>query len=64
MLYPKALFVVLSYVHQSVQLGMVTQMTSASYKKIEVEENSWMEASWNETKTFLTDSQQKGYDTI
>ena len=63
MLYPKALFVVLSYVHQSVQLGKVTQMTSASYKSIEVEENSWMEASLNETKTFLTDS-QKGYDTI
>ena len=63
MLYSKTLFVVLSYVHQSVQLGKVTQMTSASYKSIEVEENSWMEASLNETKTFLTDS-QKGYDTI
>lgn len=63
MLYSKTLFVVLSYVHQSVQMGKVTQMTSASYKSIEVEENSWMEASLNETKTFLTDS-QKGYDTI
>ena len=63
MLFSETLLFILSYVHQSVQLGMVTQMTSASYKKIEVEENSWMEASWNETKTFLTDS-QKGYDTI
>ena len=54
---------VLSYVHQSEQLGAVgkiTQMTSASYKKIEVDEASWMKASLNETNTFLTDS-RKGY---
>ena len=63
MLSPRALFMVLSYVHQSEQLGAVgkiTQMTSASYKKIEVDEASWMKASLNETNTFLTDS-RKGY---
>ena len=63
MLSPRALFMVLSYVHQSEQLGAVgkiTQMTSASYKKIEVDEASWMKASLNETKTLLTDS-WKGY---
>ena len=62
MLLPKALMII-SYVHQSVQLGAVgkiTQMTSASYKKIEVDEASWMKASLNETNTFLTDS-RKGY---
>ena len=35
----KALFLVLAYVQQSVQLG--AQMTSASYKKIKVEADSW-----------------------
>ena len=60
MLYPKALFVVLSYVHQSVQLGKITQMTSALYKRIEVDETSWMQASWNEAKIFHTNN-TKGY---
>ena len=54
------MFMVLSYVHQSVQSGRVTQITSALYKTIEVEKPSWMEASLNETHTFLTDS-RKGY---
>ena len=60
MLYPKALFVVLSYVHQSVQLGKITQKTSASYKSVEVDEDSWMQASWNESTIYHTDS-TKGY---
>ena len=41
-------------------VGKITQMTSASYKKIEVEEASWMLASRNEAKIFLTDD-IKGY---
>ena len=55
-LFPKLPFIVLSLVHlcASVQLGKATQMTSASYKKIEVEVDSWMLASLNETMTFLT----------
>ena len=56
----ETLFFFLSYVHQSVQLGKITQMTSASYKSIEVDEDSWMQASWNESKIFHTDS-TKGY---
>ena len=62
MLFPKTLLIVLCCVHKSVQLQAVedvgenTPMTSASYKKIEVEEASWMLASWNETKTLLTDN--------
>ena len=57
MLFPKVPFYVLSLVHlcASVQLGKMTQMTSTSYKKIEVELDSWMLASLNETMTFLTD---------
>ena len=62
MFFTKALFIVLCCVHQSVQIGVVTQMTSASYKEIEVEEDSWMVASCNEAQTFLTNS-TKGYDT-
>ena len=56
-LFTKLPFIVLSLVHlcAAVQLGKATQMTSASYKKIEVEVNSWMLASLNETMTFLTD---------
>ena len=53
MLLPMTLFLVLSNVHQSVQQG-ITQMSSASYKKIEVDYDSWMEASLDETKTFFT----------
>ena len=60
MLLPMTLFVVLSKVHQSLQQGISTQMSSASYKKIEVEYDSWMEASLNEAKIFLTDS-RPGY---
>ena len=60
MLLPMTLFVVLSNAHQSLQQGISTQMSSASYKKIEVEYDSWMEASINETKIFVTDSRQ-GY---
>ena len=62
MLFLKTLLIVLCCVHHSVQLqagqevGKITQMTSASYKKIEVEEESWMLASWNETNTFLADN--------
>ena len=41
---------------QSLQLGIDTEMTSATYKKIEVEEKSWIEASQNETKTFSMDN--------
>ena len=60
MLLPLTLFVVLSNAHQSLQQGISTQMSSASYKKIEVENDSWMEASLNEAKIFLTDS-RPGY---
>ena len=60
MLLQMTLFVVLSKVHQSLQQGISTQMSSASYKKIEVEYDSWMEASLNEAKIFLTDS-RPGY---
>ena len=62
MLFPMTLLILLCCVHQSVQLqavqdvGRITQMTSASYKKIEVEEESWMLASWNETNTYLADN--------
>ena len=60
MLLQMTLFVVLSKVHQSLQQGISTQMSSASYKKIEVEYDSWMEACLNEAKIFLTDS-RPGY---
>ena len=56
MLFPYTLLVILSFVPQSLQLGIDTEMTSATYKKIEVEEKSWMEASLNETKTFSMDN--------
>ena len=56
MLFPYTLLVILSFVPQSLQLGIDTEMTSATYKKIEVEEKSWMEASQNETKTFSMDN--------
>ena len=56
MLFPYPLLVILSFVPQSLQLGIDTEMTSATYKKIEVEEKSWMEASLNETKTFSMDN--------
>ena len=55
MLFPYTLLVILSFVPQSLQLGIDTEMTSATYKKIEVEEKSWIEASLNETKTFSMD---------
>ena len=60
MLFSETLLFILSYVHQSVQLGKITQMTSALYKSVEVDEPSWMQASWNEANIFLTDS-TKGY---
>ena len=60
MLLPMTLFLVLSNVHQSLQQGIITQMSSASYKKIEVDYDSWMEASLDETKTFFTDGRE-GY---
>ena len=56
MLFPYTLLVILSFVPQSLQLGIDTEMTSATYKKIEVEEKSWIEASQNETKTFSMDN--------
>ena len=62
MSFSNTLLVVLCCAHHSVQLqavedvGEITQMTSASYKKIEVEEASWMLASWNETNTYLADN--------
>ena len=56
MLLPYTLLVILSFVPQSLQLGIDTEMTSATYKKIEVEEKSWIEASQNETKTFSMDN--------
>ena len=56
MLFPYTLLVILSFVPQSLQLGIDTEMTSATYKKIEVEEKSWLEASQNETKTFSMDN--------
>ena len=56
---PMTLFVVLSNAHQSLQQGISTQMSSASYKKIEVEYDSWIEGSLNETKIFSTDSRQE-----
>ena len=59
MLLPMTLFVVLSNTQQSLQQGISTQMSSASYKNIEVEYDSWMEASLNETKIFSTDSRQE-----
>ena len=52
----QTLFIVLCIVHSSVQLNNILQMTSASYKRIEVEEESWMQASGNESRTFLTDN--------
>ena len=56
MLFPYTLLVILSFVPQSLQLGIDTEITSATYKKIEVEEKSWIEASQNETKTFSMDN--------
>ena len=56
MLFPYTLLVILSFVPQSLQLGIDTEMTSATYKKIEVEEKSWREASQNETKTYSMDN--------
>ena len=56
MLFPYTLLVILSFVPQSLQLGIDTEMTSATYKKIEVEEKSWIEASLNETTTFSMDN--------
>ena len=58
MLLPTTLFLVLSTVHQSLQQDISTQISSASYKKIDVEYDSWMKASLNETKIFLIDSRQ------
>ena len=60
MLLSTTLLVVLSNVRQSLQQGIITQMSSASYKKIEVEYDSWMTASLNEANIFLPDSTQ-GY---
>ena len=60
MLLSTTLLVVLFNVRQSLQQGIITQMSSASYKKIEVEYDSWMTASLNEANTFLPDSTQ-GY---
>ena len=53
MLLSGTLFVVLSYVHQSLQQGITTQMRSASYKNIEVEYDSWIKASLYKNKTLL-----------
>ena len=59
MLLPTTLFLVLSKVHQSLQQDISTQISSASYKKIDVDYDSWMKASLNETKIFLIDSRQR-----
>ena len=56
MLFPDTLLVVLSFLPLSLQLGIESEMTSATYKEIEVEEKSWLEASQNETKTFSMDN--------
>ena len=61
MLLSKTLFFVLSNAHKSLQQGISTQMSSASYKKIEVDYDSWTEASLDEAKTFFTDNRRR-YD--